>query len=291
MIKKRVLCDHCRGSGAATDGDIHSCPECGGSGVRIVKQQIFPGMFAQSQVTCNKCGGRGRIIVRECPACAGQKVLDHTAHFTLDVPRGAPEGHEVVFEGEGDESPDWEPGDVVLRVRSRAEKGGLRRKESSLYWKETIGVDEVRLSYPSQYICNLQRVFWVLTRLYLASHITLLIWTDTSSRWCARALRNPGSYRPSRARACHFSSVPPLMATCSSNIMSSSRRSSPKRHDKVRLAASTDLIYALTYSCSQVSPRRFMGNRIEIKTNYRFYLRLLYTSPHPLHIGTWHSDA
>ena len=144
MIKKRVLCDHCRGSGAATDGDIHACPECSGSGVRIVKQQIFPGMFAQSQVTCNKCGGRGRVIVRECPACAGNKVLEHTAHFTLDVPRGAPEGHEVVFEGEGDESPDWEAGDVVLRVRSRAEKGGWRRKESSLYWKETIGVDEVR---------------------------------------------------------------------------------------------------------------------------------------------------
>ena len=145
MIKKRVLCDHCRGSGAASDGDIHTCSECSGSGVRIVKQQIFPGMYAQSQVTCNACAGRGRVIVRECPACAGGKVLEHTAHFTLDVPRGSPEGHEVVFEGEGDESPDWEPGDVVLRVRTRAEKGGWRRKESSLYWKETIGVDEVRV--------------------------------------------------------------------------------------------------------------------------------------------------
>lgn len=49
-----------------------------------------------------------------------------------------------MFEGEADESPDWEPGDVVLRIRSRAEKGGWRRKESSLYWKETIGIDEVR---------------------------------------------------------------------------------------------------------------------------------------------------
>ena len=114
--------------------------------MRIVKQQIFPGMFAQSQVTCTKCGGRGRVIARLCPACAGEKVLEHTAHFTLDVPRGAGEGHEVVFEGEGDESPDWEPGDVVLRVRSRAEKGGWRRKERSLYWKETIGVDEVRVA-------------------------------------------------------------------------------------------------------------------------------------------------
>jgi hypothetical protein len=55
-----------------------------------------------------------------------------------------PEGHEVVFEGEADESPDWEPGNVVLRVRSKKEKGGWRRKETSLYWKETIGIDEVR---------------------------------------------------------------------------------------------------------------------------------------------------
>jgi DnaJ-related protein SCJ1 len=54
-----------------------------------------------------------------------------------------PEEHEVIFEGEGDESPDWEPGDVILKVRSRKEKGGWRRKESSLYWKETIGIDEV----------------------------------------------------------------------------------------------------------------------------------------------------
>jgi DnaJ-related protein SCJ1 len=57
-----------------------------------------------------------------------------------------PEGHEVVFEGEADESPDWEAGDIVLRVRTKKEKGGFRRKETSLYWKETIGVDEVRLT-------------------------------------------------------------------------------------------------------------------------------------------------
>ena len=78
--------------------------------------------------------------------------MDHTAHYTLEVQKGMPEGYEVVFEGEGDESPDWEPGDVVLRVRSRRQSGGWRRKESSLYWKQVIGVDEVRVLssfYPS----------------------------------------------------------------------------------------------------------------------------------------------
>lgn len=71
--------------------------------------------------------------------------MDHTAEYVLDVTPGMPEGHEVVFEGEGDQSPDYEPGDVVLRVRSGRKKGDWRRKESSLYWTETIGVDEVRL--------------------------------------------------------------------------------------------------------------------------------------------------
>ncbi|KAF9003927.1 DnaJ-domain-containing protein [Cyathus striatus] len=147
MIKKRILCDHCRGSGAASDGDIHTCSSCNGAGVKLVKQQIFPGMFAQSQVTCNECGGRGKVIKKVCPHCGGNKVIDHTAHYTLDIPPGMPEGHEVVFEGEADESPDWEAGDVVLRVRSKKEKGSWRRKESSLYWKETIGIDEALLGF------------------------------------------------------------------------------------------------------------------------------------------------
>ncbi|KAF8968109.1 hypothetical protein BDZ97DRAFT_452496 [Flammula alnicola] len=147
MIKKRILCDHCRGSGAASDGDIHTCTGCNGAGVKLVKQQIFPGMFAQSQVSCNECGGRGKVIKKVCPHCQGHKVVDHTAHYTLDITPGMPEGHEVVFEGEADESPDWEPGDVVLRVRSKKEKGGWRRKETSLYWKQTIGVDEALLGF------------------------------------------------------------------------------------------------------------------------------------------------
>ena len=108
-----------------------------------MKQQIFPGMFAQTQVTCNDCGGRGKIVKKVCPHCRGSKIVDHTAHFTLEVEKGCPEGHEVVFDGEADESPDWEAGDVILRVRSRKAQGGFKRKETSLYWTETIGVDEV----------------------------------------------------------------------------------------------------------------------------------------------------
>ena len=76
--------------------------------------------------------------------------MDHTAEYTLEVTPGMPEGHEVVFEGEADESPDWEAGDIIVRVRSKKDVGGWRRKESSLYWKETIGIDQVRF----QVLCS-----------------------------------------------------------------------------------------------------------------------------------------
>ncbi|THH29597.1 hypothetical protein EUX98_g4576 [Antrodiella citrinella] len=121
MVKKRILCDHCRGSGAASSSDIHTCTGCNGQGVKIVRQQIFPGMFSQAQVSY------------------------HTQRYTLEVPVGTPEGHEIVFEGEADESPDWEAGDIVIRVRSKKDSGAFRRKERALYWKETISVDEQAL--------------------------------------------------------------------------------------------------------------------------------------------------
>lgn len=91
----------------------------------------------------------GRSSSDNAPHCKGAKVLDHTQRYTLDVPEGAPEAHEILFEGEADESPDWEAGDIVIRVRSKKDKGGFRRKESSLYWKETISVDEASCRFES----------------------------------------------------------------------------------------------------------------------------------------------
>lgn len=54
-----------------------------------------------------------------------------------------PEGAEVLFEGEADESPDLPAGDVIVRIRSRRKEGGFVRKESNLYWQETLTVAEV----------------------------------------------------------------------------------------------------------------------------------------------------
>jgi DnaJ-related protein SCJ1 len=48
-INRQVICSSCRGSGAKSSSHIHTCTTCGGSGVRIVSQQIAPGFHQRYQ--------------------------------------------------------------------------------------------------------------------------------------------------------------------------------------------------------------------------------------------------
>ncbi|GAA5885417.1 hypothetical protein JCM6882_009614 [Rhodosporidiobolus microsporus] len=146
-IGRKAVCEQCDGSGARSEKDIVTCPTCEGRGVRLVRHQLGPGMFQQVQMHCDRCGGRGRSIKHLCSSCKGHRIVDTQAELNLHIDRGMPEGEEVVFEGWADESPDWAAGDVIVRVRSKREKGGFVRKESNLYWKETISVSEALLGF------------------------------------------------------------------------------------------------------------------------------------------------
>lgn len=91
-----------------------------------------------------RCSGRGQSIKTVCPACKGQRIVHSDAELTLHIDRGMPENAEILFEGEGDETPDYEAGDIIVRVKSKRDPGGFLRKDSNLYWKEPISVAEVR---------------------------------------------------------------------------------------------------------------------------------------------------
>lgn len=75
---------------------------------------------------------------------------EHT--LAVHIPAGAPEGYEVVYNGEADESPDMEPGDVIVRVRSNPKSGkGWTRKEGGLVGRVTLSVAEVSTtSFPTR---------------------------------------------------------------------------------------------------------------------------------------------
>lgn len=113
-INKQKVCSRCKGSGAFSPSDFTKCRRCGGSG--HVLQQMG---FLQMQQPCDKCGGTGKMVSKKCPVCEGKKVVRANSRLELTIDPGAPNGHEVVFEMEGDQTPGVLPGDVTLELRAR----------------------------------------------------------------------------------------------------------------------------------------------------------------------------
>ncbi|GAA94207.1 uncharacterized protein L969DRAFT_16430 [Mixia osmundae IAM 14324] len=146
-IKRKGICEACDGSGAKSASDVKTCNACSGRGVRIVRHQIAPGMVQQMQMQCDQCAGKGKTVAKKCPVCHGHKVVEQISRLSLEVDRGAPENHELVFENEADESPDHIAGDVIIKLKSKRTRGGFTRKEANLYWMETISVQEALLGF------------------------------------------------------------------------------------------------------------------------------------------------
>lgn len=87
------------------------------------------------------------MIKHTCPHCQGQRIVTMKSDLSVDIDRGLPEGSELTFEGEADESPDWVAGDLIIRVRSRRVQGAFTRKNEHLYWKQPISIAEALLGF------------------------------------------------------------------------------------------------------------------------------------------------
>jgi DnaJ-related protein SCJ1 len=115
-INKQILCPMCRGSGAKDENDVHTCTSCGGNGVKVVRHQIAPGFFQQVQQKCEVCNGKGKVIKTKCPHCKGTKTKRGSHEFTLEIEKGMGQGQKIVFEGEADEDPDANAGNLVFVI-------------------------------------------------------------------------------------------------------------------------------------------------------------------------------
>ncbi|KAJ2002046.1 DnaJ- protein scj1 [Coemansia thaxteri] len=115
-VSKHVTCPHCDGDGAASHDDVETCSACGGSGVRVVKHVLGPGIVQQMQSTCDACGGKGSTIARPCPRCAGARVVRDADSLTVRVEPGMQHGAEIAFDAEADQIPDHDPGAVVFHL-------------------------------------------------------------------------------------------------------------------------------------------------------------------------------
>ena len=119
-ITRNVLCGRCHGTGTKSGKVPPKCKTCGGRGVRIVTKQA--GMFIQQmQMACSDCKGRGEIVDEKdrCPECGGKQVVSDRKIFELVVEPGMRENQRITFEGESDQAPDMEPGDIIFVIKTK----------------------------------------------------------------------------------------------------------------------------------------------------------------------------
>ena len=156
-IEKQAVCSACEGSGSE-DGTRDRCGRCNGQGMIIQKAQLAPGIFQQMQMQCDVCGGKGTTIKHKCKVCSGNRIVREEDKHVLQVDKGMPKGHAIIFENEADESPDWVAGDLLVHLMEADPKLGdgsedhdktdgtfFRRKGIHLFWQEVLSVREAMM--------------------------------------------------------------------------------------------------------------------------------------------------
>ena len=114
--------------------------------MRVVRQQIAPGFVQQMQQTCPECGGKGKIVSRKCDKCRGSKVQKGSETVEVEVERGSPDGHEIVFANQADESPDRTPGDLKFKLRQLPHPV-FRRENNDLRMTVRLSLKEALLGF------------------------------------------------------------------------------------------------------------------------------------------------
>jgi DnaJ-related protein SCJ1 len=116
----------------------------------MVGRQIGPGMFAQSQVACDGCGGEGKKMLKACDACKGKKFIEKEKNLQIRVVPGMKEGEQLVFSGECSDTLEFDsPGDVVLMLKLASDGSPARYewKDSDLVYRHSVSYAESILGF------------------------------------------------------------------------------------------------------------------------------------------------
>lgn len=153
-VEKQAICSTCEGSGSE-DGKTEKCGQCDGHGRILRRQQIMPGMVQQVQMQCDVCAGKGTVIKHKCKTCGGARVIREVESHRLHIEKGFPSSGRMTVENEGDESPDWTAGDLLVELveadpvigdgsqtHDQSDGTFFRRKGNDLFWDEVLSLRE-----------------------------------------------------------------------------------------------------------------------------------------------------
>jgi molecular chaperone DnaJ len=137
-------CPDCGGSGAQSQADIDKCPECNGLGRVSVRQQTMLG-YMQTQRTCQRCAGRGKIIKNPCKNCNGKGRIRINKKLEVNIPSGIDDRQNIVLRGQGSAGLNGGPnGDLIIEVRVKEHKI-FTREGNNVYCEVPISFAEATI--------------------------------------------------------------------------------------------------------------------------------------------------
>lgn len=100
-ISRNEPCETCSGTGAKPGTSQVTCDKCGGRGKIQVTQNTIMGTFSTVK-TCDKCGGEGKITPNPCEKCSGKGTVRKNIKIKINIPAGIDNGQAISLRGEGD---------------------------------------------------------------------------------------------------------------------------------------------------------------------------------------------
>lgn len=138
-------CPDCGGIGAKSQSDIEKCPECKGLGRVNVRQQTMLG-YMQTQRTCQRCSGRGKIIKSPCKNCNGKgRIRINKKLENVDIPSGIDDRQSFIRRGDGSAGINGGPyGDLIIEVLVRPDRF-FEREGNNIYCEVPVSFAEATL--------------------------------------------------------------------------------------------------------------------------------------------------
>ncbi|HTN23501.1 MAG TPA: molecular chaperone DnaJ [Solirubrobacteraceae bacterium] len=119
-------CERCHGNGAEPGTPIKTCARCGGNGILQAVSRTPFGQVART-VSCDVCGGDGKVAEKACTRChgKGREVLTHAV--SIDVPAGIASGQRIRVGGRGHAGESGaSSGDLYVNVTVREHERFIR---------------------------------------------------------------------------------------------------------------------------------------------------------------------
>ncbi len=122
-VKRRELCEGCRGTGVKGGGKPATCSTCEGAGAVLQSQGFF-----SLRTVCPTCQGRGKVVRDPCPKCDAEGLTKKPVELEIKIPPGIDEGTELRIANEGEPSQEGGPrGHLFVHLQVQDHPVFLRR--------------------------------------------------------------------------------------------------------------------------------------------------------------------